>query len=69
LPRSRTITLAVSLGQIKTLIESPFSMTHAAAPQEEKTAVGPPPGGMRPSWGSEDRHDTIVDLQDALGAV
>jgi len=34
-----SITLAVSLGQIKTLIEHPFSMTHSACPTI-RNAVG-----------------------------
>ena len=67
--KSYTITLAVSLGQIKTLIESPFSMTHAVVPEEEKMRVGLQPGGIRLSLGLEDWHDIIADLQDALVAV
>jgi len=67
--KSYTITLAVSLGQIKTLIESPFSMTHAVVPEEEKIRVGLRPGGIRLSLGLEDRHDIIADLQDALEVV
>jgi len=67
--KSYTITLAVSLGQIKTLIESPFSMTHAAVPEEEKIRCGLKPGGIRLSLGLEDWHDIIADLQDALEVV
>jgi methionine-gamma-lyase len=67
--KSYTITLAVSLGQIKTLIESPFSMTHAAVPEEEKMRCGLKPGGIRLSLGLEDRHDIIADLEDALEVV
>ena len=67
--KSYTITLAVSLGQIKTLIESPFTMTHAVVPEEEKIRVGLRPGGIRLSLGLEDRHDIIADLQDALEVV
>lgn len=67
--KSYTITLAVSLGQIKTLIESPFSMTHAAVPEEEKLRSGLRPGGIRLSLGLEDRHDIIADLEDALQQV
>jgi cystathionine beta-lyase/cystathionine gamma-synthase len=59
----------VSLGQIKTLIESPFSMTHAAVPEEEKMRSGLKPGGIRLSLGLEDRHDIIADLEDALEVV
>jgi len=67
--KSYTITLAVSLGQIKTLIESPFSMTHAVVPEEEKIRVGLLPGGIRLSLGLEDWHDIIADLEDALEVV
>jgi cystathionine beta-lyase/cystathionine gamma-synthase len=63
---SYTITLAVSLGQIKTLIENPFSMTHAALPPELKKAKGIEPGGIRLSIGLEDWHDIIEDLGHAL---
>jgi cystathionine beta-lyase/cystathionine gamma-synthase len=64
-----TITLAVSLGQIKTLIENPYSMTHAALPAEEKLARGIESGGIRLSVGLEDWHDIIEDLRRALDAV
>jgi cystathionine beta-lyase/cystathionine gamma-synthase len=67
--QSYTITLAVSLGQIKTLIENPYSMTHAALPDEEKLARGIEPGGIRLSVGLEDWQDIIEDLQQALDAV
>lgn len=61
-----TITLAVSLGQIRTLIENPFSMTHSALPVEQKVAKGIEPGGIRLSLGLEDWHDIIGDLDAAL---
>lgn len=64
-----TITLAVSLGQIKTLIEHPFSMTHSALPDEQKLAFGMHPEGIRLSIGLEDRHDIIRDLEIALEKV
>jgi methionine-gamma-lyase len=66
---SYTITLAVSLGQIKTLIENPYAMTHAAVPEEEKLAKGIKPGGIRLSVGLEDWHDIIEDLARALDHV
>lgn len=66
---SYTITLAVSLGQIKTLIESPYSMTHSALPEEEKIKNGLRPGGIRLSLGLEDWHDIIADLEAALAVV
>lgn len=64
-----TITLAVSLGQIKTLIENPFSMTHATVPHEEKVRSGLRPGGIRLSLGLEDWQDIIADLEAALTVV
>lgn len=64
-----TITLAVSLGQIRTLIENPYSMTHAALPEEEKQARGVESGGIRLSVGLEDWHDIIADLAEALDQV
>jgi cystathionine beta-lyase/cystathionine gamma-synthase len=64
-----SITLAVSLGQIKTLIESPYSMTHSALPEDEKLKLGMEPGGIRLAIGLEDWHDLIEDLREALEQV
>jgi cystathionine beta-lyase/cystathionine gamma-synthase len=64
-----SITLAVSLGYIKTLVENAYSMTHAAMPEEEKRRMGMEPGGIRLSVGLEDWHDIIEDLRDALEHV
>lgn len=66
---SYCITLAVSLGQIKTLIECPYSMTHAAMPEEQKAADGLVPGGVRLSVGLEDWKDLIAELTEALDYV
>jgi methionine-gamma-lyase len=63
------ITLAVSLGQVKTLIEHPFSMTHSALPDEQKRAFGLHREGIRLSIGLEDWHDIIRDLEIALDKV
>jgi cystathionine beta-lyase/cystathionine gamma-synthase len=64
--RAYTITLAVSLGQIRTLIEHPASMTHAPIPPEQQTAMGIDPGGIRLSIGCEATADILRDLQEAL---
>lgn len=64
-----TITLAVSLGQIKTLIENPYLMTHATVPAEEKIKSGILPGGIRLSIGLEDWRDIIADLDSALAVI
>lgn len=63
------ITLAVSLGYMKTLVENAYSMTHAALPEEQKRRMGLEPGGIRLSIGLEDWHDIIGDLRDALEHV
>ncbi len=60
------ITLAVSLGQVKSLIEHPYSMTHSALPVAEKHKGGLHPGGVRLSVGLEDPKDLIADLSEAL---
>ncbi len=64
--RAYCITLAVSLGCIKTLIENPYSMTHAALPEDEKRRMGMEPGGIRLSVGLEDWHDICEDIKCAL---
>lgn len=64
-----TITLAVSLGQIRTLVESPGLMTHSALPAEEQRRTGIAPGGVRLSIGIEEPHDIIRDLAEALRAA
>ena len=63
---SYAVTLAVSLGQIRTLIEHPGSMTHAAYPADEQAAKGMHPGGIRLAVGLEDASDIIKDLDEAL---
>jgi cystathionine beta-lyase/cystathionine gamma-synthase len=64
-----SISLAVSLGQIKTLIECPFSMTHSSLPQVEMARHGVLPGGIRLSCGLEDWEDIVQDLDAALRAI
>lgn len=64
-----SITLAVSLGQIRTLIEHPASMTHSAIPPEEQIKGGIAPGGLRLSMGIEDVRDILSDLKEALDTV
>jgi cystathionine beta-lyase/cystathionine gamma-synthase len=60
------VTLAVSLGQIRTLIEHPGSMTHAAIPVEDQLKAGIDPGGIRLSIGLESERDIISDLGEGL---
>lgn len=61
-----TLTLAVSLGHVRSLIEHPASMTHAALDAEAQARAGIDPGGIRLSVGLEDSRDLILDLEDAL---
>ena len=63
---SYTMTLAVSLGNIRTLIEHPGSMTHSSIPPEEQLKRGIDPGGIRLSIGLEKAEDIIRDLGNAL---
>ncbi len=64
-----TITLAVSLGQVRTLVEHPSSMTHSAIPIEDQIQRGLDPGGVRLSVGLEDPADIIHDLETALSSL
>ncbi|MCW5936816.1 MAG: aminotransferase class I/II-fold pyridoxal phosphate-dependent enzyme [Fimbriimonadaceae bacterium] len=61
-----SVTLAVSLGQIRTLVEHPASMTHAAIPPEDQAKAGISPGGVRLSIGLEDVRDILRDIESAL---
>jgi len=64
-----TLTLAVSLGHVRTLIEHPGSMTHSMIPAEEQIKEGIDPAGIRMSIGLEAADDIIKDLEDALNQV
>lgn len=64
-----TITLAVSLGNIRTLIEHPGSMTHSAIPAEEQVKQGLDPGGIRLSIGLEKPEDILLDLNAAFESL
>lgn len=67
--KSYAITLAVSLGQLRTLIEHPGSMTHRAYKPEEQLAFGIDPGGIRLALGVETVSDLIADLSAALSVA
>ena len=67
--KSLVITLAVSLGMVKTLIEHPSSMTHAPIPVSEQAKFGIDPGGIRLSMGIEDPQDILDDLETALALI
>jgi methionine-gamma-lyase len=59
-------TLAVSLGDVDTLIEHPASTTHAVVPRAERIASGLSEGLVRLSVGIEDIEDIIADLEQGL---
>lgn len=61
--------LAVSLGDVDTLIEHPASMTHSVVPPEERLAVGISDNLIRLAVGIEDPEDIIADLERALGSA
>lgn len=61
--------LAVSLGDVDTLIEHPASMTHSAYSAEDLRRCGIGPGFVRLSAGIENARDIIDDLKQALEAV
>jgi len=63
------ITLAVSLGNVDTLIEHPASMTHASFSPEDRELAGVTDGLIRFSAGIEDVQDLIDDLSHALEKV
>ena len=60
------ITLAESLGGVKSLISCPYSMTHASVPHEEKTDLGITPNLLRFSVGIEHADDLISELDYAM---
>jgi len=64
-----TLTLAVSLGHVRTLIEHPGSMTHSMIPPDEQIKEGIDPAGIRMSIGLENVEDIIRDLEDALKQI
>lgn len=66
---SYSITLAVSLGLIKTLIEVPGLMTHAAVPKDKQAASGISEKLIRMSVGIEDAADIIEDLEQAFSKI
>lgn len=67
LDRLELCTLAVSLGNIDTLIEHPASMTHRMVDPGERLASGISDGLVRISVGLEAAADIIADLEQALG--
>ncbi|MEN8191908.1 MAG: aminotransferase class I/II-fold pyridoxal phosphate-dependent enzyme [Bacteroidota bacterium] len=64
-----TLTLAVSLGHTRTLIEHPASMTHSVIPPDDLADHGIDAGGIRLAIGLENVEDILKDLSDSLDVV
>lgn len=62
----RLATLAVSLGNVDTLVQHPASMTHRNTPRELRLAAGITDGLVRLSVGIEDPKDLVRDLVNAI---
>ncbi len=62
-------TLAVSLGDTRTLISHPASTTHKIVSREQRLEIGIEDGLVRLSVGIEDAQDLIDDLDQALAGV
>ena len=65
--RVKVPTLAVSLGNVDSLIQHPASMTHSVVTRENKEKAGITDGLIRLSVGVESADDIIADLEEALG--
>ncbi|TCP70475.1 methionine gamma-lyase [Baia soyae] len=66
LNRLKLCGLAVSLGDVDTLIQHPASMTHSGVPREERWKMGISDGLVRLSVGIEEVEDIMEDLRQAM---
>lgn len=66
---TRLITLAESLGGVKSLLCVPSRMTHASVPREARVAAGIHDSLVRVSIGLEHPEDLVADLEQALSSV
>ncbi len=66
LTSTRYFRFAVSLGSVESLIQHPFSLTHAVVPEDRKNETGVGPQLVRLSIGLEDPVDLERDLVQAL---
>ena len=69
LDNMKVATLAVSLGDPFSLIEHPYTMTHAIVPEDVKLATGITPELIRFSAGLEDADDLIADFEQAFAKI
>ena len=61
--------LAVSLGNVDTLVQHPASMTHRLMSEEDRLAVGITDGMVRISAGIESAKDIITDFDRAISGL
>lgn len=66
LTSTRYFHFAVSLGSVESLIQHPFSLTHAVVPEDQKNDLGIGAQLIRISIGLEDPEDLEADLVQAL---
>ncbi|NRD76128.1 methionine gamma-lyase [Bacillus sp. BRMEA1] len=62
----KLIKIAVSLGEVQTLIQHPATMTHSVVPKEERSKMGIGDNMLRLSVGLEAWEDLMEDLDQAL---
>ena len=65
----RLFSLAESLGGVESLIEQPWTMSHASMSEPARRAAGISPGTLRISIGIEHPDDLIADLDGAFKAA
>lgn len=65
----KVVRLAVSLGNVESLIQHPASMTHSTLPVEERLKVGVTDGLVRFSLGIENGQDILADLEAGLEKI
>jgi cystathionine beta-lyase/cystathionine gamma-synthase len=66
LGRLELFSLAESLGGVESLVEQPWTMSHASISEEARRAAGITPATIRLSVGIEHADDLIADLDQAL---
>ena len=64
--RLRYFALAESLGGVESLVEHPWTMSHAGISEEARRAAGISEGTIRLSVGIEHPDDLVEDLEQAL---
>jgi cystathionine beta-lyase/cystathionine gamma-synthase len=69
LQRIELFSLAESLGGVESLIEQPWTMSHASMDEAARRAAGLTPGTIRLSVGIEHVDDLIADLANGLGGA